>query len=326
MKKLSLFFSLASLMAYGADHVSSVELLYFKPTLEQSYYSISGNHSFNGANFPQGTRHNNDPGFQPGFRLEGIYGTCDRLHALDFRFAYFNESNTERISGTFLFDTKGYPGDGAQTPSDTFYSGIAKYTQHFIYYGADATLNRFSFFDCLENFSLILGLHFAKVQMQERASSDGTSSDDTILAVTNRFRRRSHFWGLGPQLGFEYRYRLFSRCGILSLGTNARAALLATHTWADLQYTSERTGDTSVHLNNDPLWRVNPTIDIKVGLFYNCPFRCLNMTYEIGYEMLWYSDAVDSIIGYDVAFAGDTFDHFSSLHLQGPYFAVKVAF
>lgn len=322
-------------LAYSGNFQQRVEFLYFKPSMDQSYYAISSSDNTftvddNENFFPNGKRFNNDPSFQPAFRLEEIFCFCSG-NALDFRFAYFSSCHTNSVSGPFLFDTVGFPGDGAQRPEDTSYNGTARYKEQFNYYGVDGTFNRLTLNCFQESLFFLFGLHFAYLNSGERASSRGTSiNDEMTVAVANRFKRNSHFWGLGPQFGLDYRYFLpYCPCcekNLLSIRANARVALLASYTWADLHYFSSQTGPQGVNLDNQPLWRINPCADVKVGLSCEHAFRCWNMTFEIGYEFIWYSNAIDSITGYDVAYAGDSLDLFSNFNLQGPYFAVGVVF
>lgn len=308
------------------------EFLYFKPTIDQSYYAISSSNNFFGENiFPDGDRFNNNSFFRPAFRIEGAYALCNGCNNLDFRFTYLNADNSDSVSGSFLFDTIGYPGNGAQDPEDTFYSGSADFEEQFRYYAGDATFSRIIFDCCPEYLSILFGLHYVYFKLDEDFDSSGTRvENEVVIAISNRLNRTCRFWGIGPELGLEYRYLLPNclcwRTGVLSLIGNTRGSLLCSHTKAHFQYNTVRTGPIGVNLNNDPLWRVIPTIDARVGLNYECAFHCLRTNIEIGYELIWYSDCVDTIVGYDVAFAGDSIDVFSNLNMQGPYLAISVSF
>lgn len=319
------FLALNALQAsYG-----QLELLYFKPTIDQPYYAISGQNFSEGQHYPFGTRFNNDPCFQPAFRLQGIYDLCEACHALDLRFAYFQTSHSNSINGDALFDVIGFPGHGAMSPENTVYTGRAKYNERFTYYGTDVTIDRLTLNCCPENFFFFWGLHFNYIRLQERTTSDGTSESSGAEIVHNRFRRNSKFWGVGPQFGIDYRYLLpcLKLCGNgFYLGTNARAALLASNTWADLHYFSGNTGPTGVNLENRNLLRVTPAADIKIGLSFDCPCKCWKMHYELGYELIWVHRCIDAITGTTASYAGMTFDLFNSLNLQGPYFAFGLCF
>ncbi len=307
------------------------ELLLFKPTIEQSAFVIKS--SDNLANFednllPFGTRHNNDMPFRPGVRLEWVWGCHATPFDLDFRAAYFSEAHSTTVRGPILLDTLAFPGDSAQTPEDTSYNGQAKYRQDFRYFAIDGTINRMNWSGCSDNFFFLMGLHLGYLRFNENASSDGFRIDDDVrIGVANRFERESNFWGIGPQFGFDYRLLLPKcGCGVFTLDANARASILASRTNSLAKYTTPNTTPTRVDIRNQPLWRVTPCLDTRLGLVFECPIRCFDCTFEFGYEFLWYCNAVDTILGYEVAFPGDSIDVYSNLSLQGPYFALGCTF
>ena len=305
------------------------ELLYFQPTMDQSYYVISStNNFFSGNFFPDGTRHNNTAPYKPGYRVEALYDLCNGVNEFDFRFTSFTGGHTSSVAGPVLFDTIGYPGDGAQSPEDTFNNGFSKTKGSFKYYAGDATFNRL-FLDCFpENFTFLFGLHYAYIQFKQNFSSGGFFLDhEALLANSQHLTSESHFWGVGPQFGLDYRYN-FEWCDaeVVSVFGNCRAALLCSNTKSNFHYDTLRTGSVGVNIRNEPLIRITPTIDARLGLSYN--FCCLSYeaNIELGYELVWYSNSIDSIVGLDVAFPGNTIDAFSSLNLQGPFLALSLRF
>lgn len=155
--------------------VVRAELLYLKPTVDQSYYLITSNdtRSTIGNNLlPNGRRHNNSVCFEPGFRVEGLYQLPCEWHQLDCRFTCFTSAHTDSASGGHLFDVMGFPGDGAQDPEDTTYAGTASLRKIFLYYAADATLNRYALSDYCENLSLLFGVHYAYIKVKDNFFRD----------------------------------------------------------------------------------------------------------------------------------------------------------
>jgi hypothetical protein len=308
------------------------ELLYLKPTVDQSYYAVKSINNIVGENnFPFGKRYNNRSEFKPGFRIEGAYGLCGGVHALDGRFAYFTSKHSNSVSGNFLFDTTGFPGFGAQAPEDTTYAGRSTSKQNFKYYAGDLTFNRTMLECCPENLYVMMGLHVAYAQLNDHFTSTGNSIDDgKNVPVANKLIRKSHFWGIGPQIGLDYKYLVTDFCscdrGTLSFEGSARASLLCSTNHSDLHYSTQRTGTRGVKLDNKSLFRVTPSVDAKLGLIYNYVYCSYELNLEFGYEMIWYSDAVNTVYGTDVAFAGDSIDIFSSMNLQGPYVSLGVSF
>lgn len=325
--------SLFGLYSLDGEFTLRGEWLIFKPSIDQSYYAISSsNNRFGEDIFPDGTRYNNNPDFSSGFRLEGIYTYPNCQRQLDFRFTRFSTNHSDHVTGPFLFDVIGYPGDGAQAPEDASYAGTARSHEHFGYYGADLTMNRFLIRNCnKESFSFLFGLHYANVEFKESFSSTGAFIDDGApVAVNNHLTQDSQFWGIGPQIGFDYHYLLpnfvWISNGAFSLEANARASLLCSRTETTFHYDTVRTGPVGVNLQNRPIWRVTPSVDARLGLKYNLCEGCFNATFEVGYEVIWYGDCINSIVGNDVAFPGNSIDVYSNLNLQGPYMSLSVAF
>lgn len=312
--------------------VLSGELLYLKPTVDQSSYVISSSQNVvAGEFFPNGKRHNIHSSYKPGFRLEGIYELCNGESALDFRFAYFKAGHSDSVTGDFLFDTIGFPGDGAQAPEDTSYAGKASIHDHYRYYAFDTTFNRLSLCSCFDNLYLLIGLHYANIEHRTHFTSVGTFiSDAATRPINNTLKSHSDFWGIGPQLGLDYNYNLTSAdcCyGEFTLNASMRGALLCSNSNSSFHYNTLRTAGTEgVNLKNDNLWRVTPTFDARLGGSYRLSCFCVDTIIELGYEWIWYHNGVDSIRGIDVAFAGDSIDVFSNLSLHGPFLKISVAF
>lgn len=306
-------------------------LLYFKPSTDESHYVISSTNNRFGENiFPDGRRHQNEAPYSPGFRLEGIFELNPCPTTLDLRFTYLHATHSDSTAGDFLFDTNGFPGDGAQAPEDTTYAGTARSRNRYKYYGAEGTYNRMIFDFMPDNLTFLIGLHYAYIQFREHTSSDGSFIDDNVLtAVTNRMIRDSHFWGIGPEIGLDYHYNLpQSHCipGSFALNANARGSLLCGCTKSHLHYTTVRTGPVGVNIRNEHLWRVTPAANAQLGFSYSFGGQRCVATVELGYEFMWYSKCVDKITGVDVAFAGDTIDIFHSLNMHGPFLSLNIAY
>lgn len=315
--------------------VLSGELLYLKPSIEQSSYVISSTDNHVGDEFfPDGKRHFNRFHYKPGFRVEGLYKPCGDWNAVDVRFAYFRAGHSDSFTGPFLYDTIGFPGDGAQSPEDRSYSGTAKIKDRFHYYSVDATYNRLSLCSCIDNFYLLFGLHYANIQHKTHFTSVGSfignTSTNELRAVDNLQNSRSRFWGIGPQIGLDYSYSLTDpNCcyGAFSLNANARGSLLCARTKASYHYSSLRTaGSRGVNLKNQDVWRVTPAFNARLSGSYQFMTGLCQASLEIGYEWLWYHNGVDSIRGIDVAFAGDTLDLFNNFSLHGPYARLNIGF
>lgn len=305
-------------------------LFYLQPNLDQNSFVItSTDNRFGGEVFPNGKRHMISTEYKPGFRLETINDLCNQGTLLNLRFTCFNCHPHSHKKGSFLFDTLGYPGDGAQAPEDTTYAGRAFIKQHYQYYGADATINRYIFDWCPDNLSFLFGLHYAYIRVKERFASTGSFiNDSTTQTVNNRLKNKSRFWGIGPEIGIDYSYlfQIKNCTGCFGLNLNLRGILLGSTTDVKMHYKTERTGSLGVRLKNDSLLRVNPACDAQIGIVYSYTSCEREAFVEFGWEFVWYSKAVDKITSYDVAYAGNTLDILDDLCLQGPFLRVNIKF
>lgn len=319
------FTQLSAVPAQKAD--LGIELLLFKPSIDQSAFVISSSlNVVSGEFFPDGARYNNSFCYQPGFRITGlaaIPGLCNNVEA---RFSYLDVSHSRSITGPYLFDVIAYPGEGAQAPEDTSYNGTASIRDSFVYYGFDTTLNRYTLCSARDNLQFLIGLHGAYIQHKTRMTSVGTTGPVGTAPVDNLLKVYSQFWGIGPQIGIDYVYNIpcYTCFGLVS---SVRGALLCSNTQANTHYTTLRTvGTEGVNLKNDTLWRVTPALDARIGGSYE---RCVcgfDTALEVGYEWIWYHNSVDAIRGIETAFPGDSIDLLSDLSLQGPYVRLSVGF
>ncbi|CDR35172.1 Lpg1974 family pore-forming outer membrane protein [Criblamydia sequanensis] len=308
------------------------EIIFFKPSIDQSSYVISSiDNIFEGEFYPNGRRHLNPTNYRPALRLGFSTDLCNGFDSFDFTFTYFNANYSQSKQGFFLFDTIGWPGNGAQAPEDINYSGIAKTKDRFRYYTLEAVLSRHCITSCADNLYFFMGLQYANIEHKRKSTSFGdypTSGDRRL--VDNLLLVESNFWGIGPELGFNYQYVLPCSRSLekhLSLFFNARASLLCSSSTAELSYNTQRTLNTEgIHVKNDHLWRVTPAFDARLGGSYEFSCFCMPSLLEIGYEWAWYNNCIDYITGYDVAFAGDSLDTFSNLSLHGPFIRLTVEY
>ncbi len=306
-------------------------VLVLRPTIDQNSYVISStDNRFSGEVYPDGYRHIVNPDFDAGVRIETLspIWPCPD-NTINLRFAYFRAYNSSDTTGPYLFDTVGYPGHGAQSPEDTTYSGTAKMCHNYLYYGADATLNRPLFDDCFDNLTLLFGLHYAYVEFKQKFTSAGIVPLEVPLAIHNDFRQRSQFWGIGPEIGVDYNYLLpcFRACGDIGLNAHIRGMLLASQVDAKVQDITNRTGPVGVNVKNKhAILRLNPACHAQLGVNYAYCGDCYNAFFEVGYEFNWYSKCINKITSYDIGFAGDTWDAYEDLCLQGPFIRFNITF
>lgn len=313
------------------DFQIRLSVLVLKPTIDQNSYVISSTDNRSGVEiYPDGDRHLVKSDYDAGFRIETLSPVWPcQDNVLNLRFAYLRAYNSSDTTGPYLFDTVGYPGNGAQSPEDTTYNGTAKMRHHYLYYGADATLNRPLFDDCFDNLTLLFGLHYAYVKFKQKFTSAGTFQGETVLTSHNDFRLKSSFWGIGPEVGVDYNYLLpcFRACGDFGVNANFRGMLLASLNDAKVSDVTNRTGPVGVNVKNKhAILRLNPAFHAQLGVNYAYCGDCFNTFFEVGYEFNWYSKCINKITSYDIGFAGDTFDAYEDLCLQGPFIRFNITF
>jgi hypothetical protein len=306
-------------------------LLFFKPTIDQNSYVItSDNNRFGGEIYPNGKRHLIHSKYKPGYRLEALTPLCGcPNNLLNLRFTDFQAHYSSTTSGPFLFDTFGYPGHGAQSPEDTSYAGTAKLSHNFKYYAGDLTINRPLFASNCDNFTFLLGIHTAYIRFKEHFRSFGTFVSTTPLAVSNDLHLKSTFWGIGPEVGVDYNYVIpcFCKYGIFALNANVRGILLASVNKAEIHDITNRTGPVGVNLkNNNSILRLNPACNAQLAFNFSCSLCNFNTFFEFGYEFVWYGKCINKITSYDIGFAGDTFDAWEDLSMQGPFVRLNIEF
>ena len=302
-------------------------LLYLKPSIDDSHFVLSSfDNTFGGSLFPNGRRHGVSVPYTPGFRVEGLYNICPASSAFDIRFTYLEAHGSKSVTGDFLYDTNGFPGFGAQ--DSPVYAGTASDKNTYHVYTGDTTYNWSYGCFAPNDLTFIVGLHYAYIKFHEKGENTGVFIG-TTRPISNLLHRKSQFFGAGPEFGINYEYLLpnFSCLGgTLTLNANARGALLYGSTKSDMTFVTLRTGPVGVAFRNTPAWRITPMASAELSLSYHVNCGCVPTVFELGYEFMWYSKAVNKITGTDVAFSGDTIDVFNSLSLQGPYLSINASF
>lgn len=323
--KSILFGILISKLAVAHGSELRAELLYLKPNVDDTHFVLTSfDNTFKGSVTPKGKRHQNRTAFSPGFTVGGSYTICPETSFLDLCGTFFNAHSSHSVSGDFLYDTNGFPGFGAQ--GSPLYKGATRSRNSYQFYAGDFTYNRILMCCLPDKLMFIVGLHGAYIQFKEHTTSLGTfTNNDGVNPLSNHLHRNSQFFGIGPEVGLDYRYllpKLSCLCGTWDLRVKAVGALLCGNTRSDLRYVTLRTGPGGVGVRNGDVWRIISSANAHLGINYTLD----RMTVQLGYEFMWYSPCVNQITGLDVFFAGDMIDVFNSFSLHGPYLRISCAF
>lgn len=316
----SLFFFLFSnsmISAEAGNFEIQVEYLFLKPSFEQSYYAIFSSTFAT----PNGSRVNNEPDFYSAFRVGGVYNFCNCKNDLNIRYTYLNGNSKDSVEGTFLFNTQGFPGNGVQIGQPI--TGFINSDLNFKYCAGDVVFGQLLINDCPFNLSLFGGLHAAYIRFRENIFTF-----ESTISFSNTLEEKSHLWGIGTEIGINFQYFFPQFCGgWLSIIGNARGSLLISKTDAELQFTTASPGGGSTrNIHNKDIWRAIPVFDLAVGLNYDYPFRCFNLSLEIGYEAINYRNAINTIVFVDDTYPGNSLDVYSDLSIHGPYVALDISF
>lgn len=321
-------FAFAKLFAFdncaGGRFAIQGEYLYLFPVIDQSYYAQHQT----GLGNPSGKRVNHELDFRSAYRITAAYAFCDCLNDIQFTWTHLPKFTHSDSVGDFVLATQGFPNTSAD----------------FIFRSADShiTLEHFSFdalyglwgyqCNCVDLF-LSAGLHYANINFKEQINYNDAIN---ILGGAFEFvQNRSKLWGIGPELALDLHSPLpFCRSlccgrGSLMLAARLKGALLASHRKANLFNSFTRitppTTDTSSS-DDQKRWDVIPFWDLRLGLNYTMAFACFAASFEAGYEIFVYHDAVNRIFFSDDIGRAITFDLLSDAKFQGPYFALGFVF
>lgn len=230
--------------------------------------------------------------FYSGYRVYGSYSCCDFL--LFGRWSRLKANHSSSITappGTLLFN-----------PFSTLATNFATFAsdkKNFTYSSADGLVGiRLPSPCCWLEVTILGGAHYASIH-----SDDQTRFVITAAPVPAPFTVtedvKSHFWGVGPELGIVFE-SCFS-CG-LSLQCEVAGAFLIGKPRGNNHYDQNFALTTTTnHLDWPSYWRVVPYSNIRLGLDYSFAFpNCLSNlctnglqgNLEIGYEGLAYYDAL----------------------------------
>src|SRR5215468_827934 len=85
------------------------ELLFLKPTLDDTYFAIRSPAAGTFPNAPSGQRVNDDFEYEPAFRIGAGYEFPETGRAVELSYTRFDENASESVAGNFLWATRGSP-------------------------------------------------------------------------------------------------------------------------------------------------------------------------------------------------------------------------
>lgn len=222
--------------------------------------------------------------YKLGYRVEGVYA-FDCLNNIHARFTHYNTGNNiRRVSGSF------------NNPS---FTGTLTNNERFRFNNIEILYGRWLFDDCDFELELQAGILISEINYEDITNIEGPT---TPLSTGTRV---SSFWGIGPELGLNFKYPFCALpCGLFAFATDGRMSLLSGK--AKL---SHRSPDGFFN-PSEPITSLNPFFDLKLGLNWEYIWNCVNFNLEVGYEWI-YSERTFGI---------------SNISFGGPYAALGLAF
>jgi Legionella pneumophila major outer membrane protein precursor len=270
------------------------EWIYFRPSIDTNFIT----ETTSGAIVSTNKTVQIVPPYRSGWRV-GLNYQCNVQESLHFRWSQLNTRETKNFTGTNFNSIAG--GVGPSNVKDTL---------EFNYYAFEGVYGHTLFGGNCYFAELVAGVQYAWIESKESVSLVPLTGLVTAKQV-------GHFWGVGPEFGLDFGVDVWSRFSIVG---SATASLLVSRVHGKVHGTNP--GPTVIDDSITPLWRVVPTWDFRVGLRYDCAFRCLNLYAEAGYEVLSYVRGL-RLLNLSVATA--TFEY-SNADMHGPFVAFGLVY
>lgn len=309
--------SLTTLNAYtkpcAGEFGLAAEWLYMLSAYDQPYFVIDSRDP--PGESPVGERKANEQDWQSGYRIEALYAFCNGMNDVRLRWTHFPSFSEEKgVTGAHLFGVF-IPPDEARTN----FSGTVRLTDTFDFYFFDLLFGQ-SILSCGPfDLEFLGGLQYGYLDLREKM----TYLDYVLTS-------HSQLWGIGPEIGYEFSYGL-TQC--FTLTGRGNVTLLISEREASFQ-----DSDTELAVCNASYWTMIPTTDLRFGVHFvrefdlgclpvfNCFCGCINLDFEIGYEVISYFNGVERIFFVDDVTEGSSMDELMNFTLHGPYFHLGFTF
>ncbi len=304
---MSRYFQLAMLAMLGATSMLSAdycgclggwkvsaEWLVLKASVDDTYFVIeSPVDSF----VPNGTRRNNDPEFDSGFRLTATFDLCDGCRQLYTAYTRFATQQHRHVAGGFLFATVGPPDLIAEFED---YDGTADSTLNLMYQRFDTLLVQQACSFCGFDLTFQMGFEYAYLRLSEHYAYDGDNGEGPLQASVFE---KTHTSGFGPQVGLGLNYYIldgWGECpGSLYFTASGSGSLLVAST--KIHANSFIDVETLTNVTDEATWRLIPALHAKFGFNFDTCLCGYDSTFGVNYEISSYVRGLSrTIYGDDV--------------------------
>lgn len=140
----------------------SADFLYLLPTVDDTYFVLTSGPT---ATNPVGTRHNNDFGYNPAFRVGAEYAFCDTGRDIQLFYTYLHATEHATVSGTNIWATAG---SAAFSNAYDNFDGSASSKLKLLYQRFDMNVSQHALNASGLHFYLQPGLEYAYFRLQEK--------------------------------------------------------------------------------------------------------------------------------------------------------------
>jgi hypothetical protein len=304
MKTFKILFYLLTLLEVStyAEIALKGEILFLKPMSDHTWFA---NEIEESATTTIITKKEDDTRYRPGFRLAALW-QCACGHDLQARYTHLSSGYyTSRIDGNYTtIDLLGLIGPATSQVK-------------FNYNCAEALFGNWIYANRSFDLDFEFGLQYANIQTNFKTFYGPFPG---IGIRSDLIQRRNHFWGIGPEVAFDFHY-VFCSCGVGNFGLTgySRGALLCSRSHSSGSTTRTSTRVFEIFYDADPKWRVIPTADLRLGFDWGYGCDCFKGSLEVGYEWLWYQKVNRELIQSGTS-------KYSDISFQGPYLSVAVIF
>ena len=296
------------------------EYLYLKPTVENNYFvQVSDETAV--SNQVVGREVQDQFSYSSGFRAEIGYQLCNKGE-VSLGYSHLTSSTSKTVEGEFLSTMLG---DDRLGIDYAYYNGTAtNYMDvRFKNWGAYYTLDLCSQACC--DFSLVLGLEYADIKFNQTALYVDSTDEEN---ATGRVAYTSKTRGLGPMGGFKMSCPLVSFgpdcCHVLQFKGSASGTLYVSrnigHSTVDILDSNGVIDEQLVDLKRERSSDLMPALNARVGLGYDFSFKCIDASFEVGYQLAsYYQAVVRTHFPQDNGASFFSMRKYSNFNLQGLY-------
>lgn len=297
-----LLFMPLNLKAYFCDEWGDLavegEWLYLRPTKENYLFS-----STSGIGPVFDKPETVIPSYHSGWRVGVNYYLCNCLDHFSVRGTRLKTTDRQTFaSNSFIIPFGTISSAAGIVGSDRV---------HFDYYAIEFLFSHKLCYDCRFNIEVVGGVQYARIGRKETVLFQSTTPFS--------LKHQAHFWGVGPELGMDFYYCLYSG---FSLSGRGLGSLLASRAKQDF-YRAGATLASQHQITNQPVWTIVPAIDLRFGLRYDRSWSCLNICLEAGYELISY---VHGLPVQDITTTISTSNEYDNANMHGPYIAFGIIF